>query len=69
MGTFGDDGATDEETGIARDAGCAGDPALRLTATAVRVPVFYGQAMAVNVTTRQKLDADAAKGLCAARGA
>ncbi len=64
VGTFEDDGATDEETAIARDARrVLGDPDLRVTATAVRVPVFYGQAVAVNVTTRQKLGAEAAKGL------
>ena len=55
VGSFGEDGATDEEAGIARDARrVLGDPGLRLTATAVRVPIFYGQAAAVNVTTRRE---------------
>jgi aspartate-semialdehyde dehydrogenase len=64
VGTFGEDGATDEEVGIARDARrVLGDPQLRLTATAVRVPVFYGQAAAVNVTMREKLGVEEARQL------
>jgi len=64
VGTFGEDGATDEEVGIARDARrILGDPHLRLTATAVRVPVFYGQAVAVNVTMREKLGVEEARQL------
>lgn len=37
-----------------------GDPALALSATAVRVPVFYGHAFSVHLVTEQPLDADAA---------
>ncbi|WP_242370656.1 aspartate-semialdehyde dehydrogenase [Anaeromyxobacter sp. SG26] len=64
VGAFGEGGATDEEEGIARDARrVLGAPELRLTATAVRVPVFYGEAVAVNVTTREKLGVQEAREL------
>jgi aspartate-semialdehyde dehydrogenase len=38
-------------------------PQLRLTATAVRVPVFFGHSESVNVSTTRKLTADAARAL------
>lgn len=64
VGTFGEHGATDEEAGVVRDARrVLGAPGLRLTATAVRVPVFYGQAATLNVTTREKLGASEAREL------
>ncbi|WP_242346780.1 aspartate-semialdehyde dehydrogenase [Anaeromyxobacter terrae] len=64
VGAFGEGGATDEEEGIARDVRrVLAAPELRLTATAVRVPVFYGEAAAVNLTTREKLGADEAREL------
>ncbi|WP_242338513.1 MULTISPECIES: aspartate-semialdehyde dehydrogenase [Anaeromyxobacter] len=64
VGAFGEGGATDEEEGIVRDARrVLGAPELRLTATAVRVPVFYGEAVAVNVTTREKLGVSEAREL------
>ncbi|MGQ4276312.1 aspartate-semialdehyde dehydrogenase [Pseudidiomarina sp. E22-M8] len=39
------------------------DPAIRVNATAVRVPVFYGHAEAVHIETQQPLDAEQAKEL------
>ena len=38
-------------------------PALQVIETAVRVPVFYGHALALQVETRDKLGIDAARAL------
>ena len=35
------------------------DPSIRVNATAVRVPVFYGHSEAVHIETRRKISADA----------
>jgi aspartate-semialdehyde dehydrogenase len=52
------DGGTDEEAKILRETRkILGDPGLRLAATALRVPVFYGHSLCVNVTTARKLRA------------
>jgi aspartate-semialdehyde dehydrogenase len=49
-------GTSVEEDGIARETRrILGEPSLRVAATAVRVPVFYGDGAAVTVTTRRKL--------------
>ncbi|WP_417681250.1 aspartate-semialdehyde dehydrogenase [Pseudidiomarina aquimaris] len=40
-----------------------GDPSIRVNATAVRVPVFYGHAEAVHIETQQPIDAVQAKEL------
>ena len=40
-----------------------GDPTIRLTATAVRVPVFFGHSEAINITTDKKLTAESAREL------
>ncbi|MDR2891641.1 MAG: aspartate-semialdehyde dehydrogenase [Deltaproteobacteria bacterium] len=40
-----------------------GDPAIKVTATCVRVPVFYGHSEAVNVQTQKKLSAADARAL------
>ena len=40
-----------------------GDEAIQVNPTAVRVPVFYGHSEAVNVETREKLSAEAARAL------
>lgn len=40
-----------------------GDSAIRVNATAVRVPVFYGHSEAVHIETRQKISAEAARAL------
>lgn len=39
------------------------DPAIRVTATTVRVPVFYGHSEAVNVETREPITAEAVREL------
>jgi aspartate-semialdehyde dehydrogenase len=64
VGTAQESGATDEEEGLARETRrVLGDEALRIAATAVHVPVFYGHAAAVNVTTRRRLAAEEAREL------
>jgi aspartate-semialdehyde dehydrogenase len=40
-----------------------GDNAIRVNATAVRVPVFFGHSEAVHIETRQKISADQARAL------
>ncbi len=62
VGAFVEGGATEEEERLGRDTRkVLGDPDLRLAATAVRVPVFFGHALAVNVETERALPADAAR--------
>jgi aspartate-semialdehyde dehydrogenase len=39
------------------------DPAIRVNATAVRVPVFFGHSEAVHIETRKKITADEARAL------
>ena len=39
------------------------DPAIRVNATAVRVPVFFGHSEAVHIETREKISAEAAREL------
>ncbi len=41
------------------------DPAIRVTATTVRVPVFYGHSESVNVETKKKIGADEVRELLA----
>jgi aspartate-semialdehyde dehydrogenase len=42
-----------------------GDESIRVNATAVRVPVFYGHSEAVHIETRRKISADEARALLA----
>jgi aspartate-semialdehyde dehydrogenase len=42
-----------------------GDESIRVNATAVRVPVFYGHSEAVHIETRRKISADDARALIA----
>jgi len=49
IGAFGDDGYTDEETKIASEVAKIMGDHVRLTATCVRVPVFVGHAVSINV--------------------
>jgi aspartate-semialdehyde dehydrogenase len=42
-----------------------GDESIRVNATAVRVPVFYGHSEAVHIETRRKISADDARALMA----
>ena len=61
VGPFVEGGATEEEAKIVREARkVLGDPALAVSATAVRVPVFFGHCAAVNVATLRPLGAAAA---------
>lgn len=56
---FQDNGYTLEEMKMVRETvKILGDPAVKVTATAVRVPVFYGHSESVNIQTREKLTPD-----------
>jgi aspartate-semialdehyde dehydrogenase len=69
-GDFTDNGYTTEEMKLVWETRkILGDDTIRVNATVVRVPVFYGHSEAVNVETRQKLSAaDARKLLVQAPG-
>ncbi len=61
-GAFVEGGVTEEEAKIVRETRkVLGDPGLSISATAVRVPVFFGHSAAVNVATRTKLGASGAR--------
>jgi aspartate-semialdehyde dehydrogenase len=58
IGAFCADGATEEEQRLAEETRrLLGDRSLRISATAVRVPVFYGDSFSLNVETREKISA------------
>ena len=62
VGTFGPGGLTDEEASVAVQLRrLLGAPALAVSATAVRVPVFYGHTLLLNVATDRLLDAEGAR--------
>ncbi len=64
VGAFTPSGYTEEEAKLAdQTRRILGDPAFRLSATAVRVPVFYGHSESVNVATQRKLGAAEAREL------
>lgn len=56
---------TKEEMKMAWETGKILDPAIRLTATTVRVPTFFGHSESVNVETEKKITADKARELLA----
>jgi aspartate-semialdehyde dehydrogenase len=60
---FMDDGSTKEEWKIVVETKKILDPAITLTATCVRVPVFVGHGEALNVQFRDDMDADKAREL------
>ena len=63
-GDFTDNGYTTEEMKLVWETRkILGDDAIRVNATVVRVPVFYGHSEAVNIETRDKLDDAAARAL------
>ena len=63
---FEPNGYTREELKIVNESRkILGDDSIRVSATAVRVPVFYGHSEAVSVETRASLDAAAASALLA----
>jgi aspartate-semialdehyde dehydrogenase len=67
-GPIGEDGVSAEEAKIARETPrLLGLPGLVISATAVRVPVFYGHAAAVHLGLSRPLSAEAAR--AALRGA
>jgi aspartate-semialdehyde dehydrogenase len=62
VGAFTEGGGTLEEGKIAAETRkVLGEPSLGISATAVRVPVFFGHSAAVNVATRTKLSAQEAR--------
>lgn len=64
--TFEDNGFTREEMKIVWETHkILEDPDIKVTATAVRVPVFYAHGEAVHLTTREPLKADAVRELLA----
>ncbi|MEK9660795.1 MAG: aspartate-semialdehyde dehydrogenase, partial [Alphaproteobacteria bacterium] len=58
---FMDDGSTKEEWKMTVETKKILDPAIKVTATCVRVPVFIGHAEAINIQTTKPIDADAAR--------
>jgi aspartate-semialdehyde dehydrogenase len=61
IGTFRDDGYTDEEAKMWDETHKMLDPAIKLTVTCVRVPVMVGHSEAVNIEFEQPLDEDEAR--------
>jgi len=69
-GDFTDNGYTTEEMKLVWETKkILGDDSIRVNATVVRVPVFYGHSEAVNIETRDKLDAATARALLERRRA
>jgi len=65
-GDFTDNGYTTEEMKLVWETRkILGDDRIRINATVVRVPVFYGHSEAVNVETKDKLSASQARALLA----
>jgi aspartate-semialdehyde dehydrogenase len=62
-GDFQDDGATTEEWKLVVETKKILDPAIKLTATCVRVPVFVGHSEAVNIEFENELSAAQAKAI------
>ncbi len=60
---FGDNGYTGEEMKMVNETRKIMEADIRVTATAVRVPVFYGHCESVNIETEKKLTADQARQL------
>lgn len=66
IGAFLDNGSTAEEMSVAQETKkIMADGSLRMTATAVQVPVFRGHAAALNIETERKLTAHEARSLLA----
>ena len=63
---FQDNGYTKEEMKMVWETRkIFGDPQVRVNATAVRVPVFFGHSEAIHIETRRKISAEAARALLA----
>jgi len=63
IGSFNDDGYTDEEAKMWNETHKMIDPDIKLTVTCVRVPVMVGHSEAVNIEFHEPLDADEARDL------
>jgi aspartate-semialdehyde dehydrogenase len=61
IGTFRDDGYTDEEAKMWDETHKIIDPEIKLTVTCVRVPVMVGHSEAVNIEFEEPLDEDEAR--------
>jgi aspartate-semialdehyde dehydrogenase len=61
IGGFEANGVTEEETKIAMETRKILDPAIKVTATCVRVPVFIGHALSVNVEFEKEIGPDQAR--------
>jgi len=62
--SFVDNGYTEEEMRMVHETRkILGDPEIRISSTAVRVPVFYGHSESLNVETEEKISAAQAKEL------
>ena len=61
IGSFRDDGYTDEEAKMWTETQKMIDPAIALTVTCVRVPVMVGHSEAVNIEFHEPLDEDEAR--------
>ena len=61
IGSFRDDGYTDEEAKMWDETHKILDPSIKLTVTCVRVPVFVGHSEAVNLEFESPLDAEDAR--------
>ena len=61
IGALKDDGYTDEEAKMWNETHKMLDPAIKLTVTCVRVPVFVGHAECVNIEFEEAFDADDAR--------
>jgi aspartate-semialdehyde dehydrogenase len=61
IGTFLDDGYTDEEAKMWNETHKILDPDIQLTVTCVRVPVFVGHSLAVHLELAEPLEADEAR--------
>jgi len=61
IGSFRDDGYTDEEAKMWDETHKMIDPSIKLTVTCVRVPVMVGHSEAVNIEFHEPLDEDEAR--------
>ena len=61
IGTFQDDGYTDEEAKMWNETHKMVDPSIKLTVTCVRVPVMVGHSECVNLEFEQEIDEDEAR--------
>ena len=63
IGSFNEDGYTDEEAKMWNETHKMIDPAIKLTVTCVRVPVMVGHSEAVNIEFHNPIDEDEARDL------